>query len=277
MAPLRLALAQLLCQDGNVAHNMERITQVVKEYGNGHDVIVFPECYVTGFLPKSVGRSLAEPLSGPIVKQLQSLASDWATHIVVGFLEADQQQVYNTSVLVGAEGLLLAYRKIHLWTNERWLDPGDTVGRATLPWGKFGLLICYDIEFPEPARATSLLGTELIILTNGNMAPYGPTHRVAIRARAQENQVFVAMANRVGSDRSIQYVGGSCVADPYGHILAELGPDTEDVLSVDLDLTQVMESRRHYHYLKERRIMVGEAPNAADSDPVTWTLKTLGS
>ncbi len=277
MAPLRLALAQLACQDGHVEHNMERISQVVREYGSGHDVIVFPECYVTGFLGESIGHRLAEPLSGPIVQRLRRLANDAATHIVVGFLEAHDEKVYNTSVLVGAEGVLLAYRKIHLWTNERWLDPGDTVGRATLPWGQVGLLICYDIEFPEPSRATSLLGTELIILTNGNMAPYGPTHRLAIRARAQENQVFVAMANRVGHDGSVQYVGGSCVANPFGEIVAELGTDKEDVLSTNLDLAPVHESRRHYSYLRERRIIVSEPPHVADSDHVTWTLKTLRS
>lgn len=277
MTGVRLALAQLECQDGKVAHNMERIAQVVKQYGNGHDAVVFPEAYVTGFLPEPTGRKLAEPLSGPILGQLGTLARDYETHIVVGFIEACDQRVFNTSVLVGPEGLLLAYRKSHLWTNERWMDAGHTVGRATLPWGRVGLLICYDIEFPEPSRATALLGTELILLTNGNMVPYGPTHRVAIQARAQENQVFVAMANRVGHAGQVQYIGGSCVADPYGHIVAELGSDEEDVLSIDIDLAQVAESRRHYTYLLERRLEVGEPPNLPDSSHVTWTLPTIES
>lgn len=277
MAALRLALAQLECQDGNVEHNMERIVQVTKQYGREHDAIVFPEAYITGFPPESMGRELAESLSGPIVHRLTTLARDFKTHIVVGLVEELNHHVYNTSVLVGPDGLLLAYRKIHLWTNERWMDRGDAVGRATVPWGQVGLLICYDIEFPEPARATALLGTELILVTNGNMAPYGPTHRLAIRARAQENQVFVAMANRVGHDGSTQYVGGSCLADPYGHIMAELGPDQEDVLSVEMDLARVGESRRHYSYLSERRLMVGEAPTADDSSRVIWTLPTLGA
>lgn len=277
MAPLRLAMAQLECQDGNVEHNAERIAQVAKQYGRGHNAIVFPEAYVTGFPQESIGRKLAESLSGPILHRLNVLARDYETHIVVGFIEEFHQQVYNTSVLVGPEGLLLAYRKIHLWTNERWMDHGDAVGRTTVPWGKVGILICYDIEFPEPSRATALLGTELILLTNGNMAPYGPTHRLAIRSRAQENQVFVAMANRVGHDGSIQYVGGSCVADPYGDIVAELGPDEEGVLSVDIDLARVAESRRHYSYLRERRLIVGESPSVRDTARVFWTLPTLES
>jgi (R)-amidase len=116
-----------------------------------------------------------------------------------------------------------------------------------------GALVCYDVEFPEPARVLATLGCGLIALCNGNMDPYGEVHRRAIVARAQENQLFVAMANRVGAGRDERFAGGSMVVGPDGAVLAELAGG-EGVLSVGIDVAQVAACRRSYNYLEDRRV-----------------------
>ena len=98
------------------------------------------------------------------------------------------------------EGIALQYRKTHLWPSERSdFSPGDRFTTVLWRGVRVGLLICYDIELPETSRALAQLGAEVVIVTNGNMDPYGPVHRTAIMARAQENQLFAVMVNRVGA------------------------------------------------------------------------------
>lgn len=251
---LRIALAQLTCADGLPERNIERVEEVAAACGPSHDLIVFPEGYITGFPPREETRSLAEPLDGPTVLRLKEIAIRESATFAVGLAEREGDRVYNTTVLIGPEGLLLSYRKAHLWVGESLrVDPGGFLTRRTWRDTSIGLLICYDIEFPEAARAVAAMGAELIVLTNGNMDPYGPAHSVAIRARAQENQVFLAMANRVGMQGSTRYCGESAVADPYGMIVAQAGQD-EEILTAEIETGRVQESRTHYDYLRERRV-----------------------
>ncbi|WP_240689041.1 carbon-nitrogen hydrolase family protein [Ammoniphilus sp. YIM 78166] len=249
---VRIALAQLICEDGKVEHNLACLDQVVNNYGHSHDFIIFPETFITGFLSPEVARTLAEPLNGPIIKHLERQAKEANTSIVVGFYEKEGENTYNTTVLVGPTGLLLSYRKTHLWVGEsEVVHAGNCFRSCSWEDTKIGLLICYDIEFPETARAVASMGTELLFVTDGNWD--GPVHRVAIQARAQENQMFVALVNRIGQLDGTTFCGESVVVDPYGRIIAEAGRE-EEVLSVSLDLSLVQESRQQYHYLRARRV-----------------------
>jgi (R)-amidase len=258
---IQIALAQLVCEDGSIERNLARMDQILDEYGSNHDLIVFPETYIMGFPDRDICRSLAQPLKGSIVNHLVQKAREADVMIVSGFYERDGENVYNTSVLVGPTGLLLSYRKTHLWVGESArVEAGNSFRCCSYDGTRLGLLICYDIEFPETARAVASLGTELLIVTDGNMAPYGPVHRVALQARAQENQIFVVMANRIGegSDggESTYFVGGSMIVDPYGRILVEASDDKEEVISASIDLSIVQQSRLHYNYLNDRRLQV---------------------
>lgn len=259
MKKVEMALAQLICEDGKVENNLARLDQVVQKHGPSHDLILFPETFIMGFpAPKGfpspeVIRSLAEPLDGPIVKHLERLAKETNISIVVGLYEKEDDNIYNTTIFVGPTGLLFSYRKTHLWGGEsRGIKAGDCFRSCSWQGTKVGLLICYDIEYPETARTIASMGTELLLVTDGNWE--GPLHRIAIQARAQENQMFVAMTNRLGQLGEIIYCGGSLVVDPYGQIIAEAGRE-EEVLSVSIDLSLVQESRQEYHYLKERKIL----------------------
>lgn len=253
MKKVNIALAQLICEDGKVENNLTRLDQVVTKFGNSHDLILFPETFIMGFPSPEVCRTLAEPLNGPIVKHLERQARESNTSIVVGLYEKEGENIYNTTVLVGPTGLLLSYRKTHLWVGESAsVKAGDCFRSCSWQGTNIGLLICYDIEFPETARAVASMGTELLLVTDGNWD--GPVHRVAIQARAQENQMFVAMANRLGQLGETTFCGESVVVDPYGRIIAEAGRE-EEVLSATIDLSLVQESRQQYHCLKERRVI----------------------
>lgn len=253
MKKVNIALAQLICEDGKVENNLARLDHVINKYGHSHDLIMFPETYIMGFPSPEVCRTLAEPLNGPLVKHLERKAREANTSIVVGLYEKEGENIYNTTVLVGPTGLLLSYRKTHLWVGEEEaVKAGNCFRSCSWQDTKIGLLICYDIEYPETARAVASMGTELLLVTDGNWD--GPVHRVAIQARAQENQMFVALANRLGQLGETTFCGESVVVDPYGRIIAEAGRE-EEVLSASIDLSLVQESRQHYHYLKERRVL----------------------
>lgn len=259
MRGLTISLAQLECHDGRLERNLEKLEAVVRDVGGESDLIVFPEAYVTGFNSPEASFALAEPLDGPVCQFLLRVARAHHAGFMVGMLELSERNVYNTSLWVEPEGIRLAYRKIHRWIDERErVSPGDTVSSRRWRDTQLGMLICFDVEFPETSRALAATGADVILLTNGNMAPYGETHQIALRARALENQVFMAAANRVGTDGQVRYVGESMVVDPYGHIVDALG-DTEGILTVSLDLDLLEESRTPYRYLDERRIRL-QAP-----------------
>ncbi|MED1470535.1 carbon-nitrogen hydrolase family protein [Bacillus salipaludis] len=253
MKELNIALAQLICEDGRTENNLIRLDNVVDQYGHDHDLILFPETYIMGFPSPEDCRALAEPLNGPIVKHLERKARESNTSIVVGLYEKEGENIYNTTVLVAPTGLLLSYRKTHLWGEEsEGVKAGNCFRSCSWQDTKVGLLICYDIEFPETARAVASMGTQLLLVTDGNWD--GPIHHVAVQARAQENQMFVALVNRLGQLGETTFCGESLVVDPYGRVIAEAGRE-EDVLSVSIDLSLVRESRQQYDYLKERRVI----------------------
>lgn len=252
---MQVELAQLTGRDGDTAHNLAQALQAIAACRVGTRLLVFPETYLTGFpTPENVA-SLAEPLNGPSLTAIGKAAAARGLAIAIGFAEDDDGTFYNTTVLMDGQDIVLAYRKTHLWASDRGVfAPGDRYGTALLDGVRVGLLVCFDIEFPESARALGELGAELLIVTNGNMDPYGPTHRTAIMARAMENQAYAVMANRVGAgDDGLIFAGGSAAVDPNGSLLLEAGREP-CAQTIDLDFHRLAEARRDYRYLEERRI-----------------------
>jgi len=253
---MKVELVQLAGRDGDTAYNLQRTIEAIGNCGADTDLLVFPETQLMGFpTEENIGR-LADPLDGPSITAVQQAAQAQNVAVVVGMAEAaDDGRFYNTTVLVTPEGVALTYRKTHLWASDCGVfTPGDRFATALFKGIRVGLLICFDIEFPETARALGQLGAELIIVTNGNMDPYGPTHRTAITARAMENQAFAVMVNRVGDgDGGLVFAGGSAVVDPYGQLLCEAGRG-ECRMTVELGMEQLQQSRRDYTYIAQRRI-----------------------
>ncbi|KRP66995.1 carbon-nitrogen hydrolase family protein [Pseudomonas orientalis] len=254
---MNIELLQLAGRDGGTAYNLGRTLEAIADCSADTDLLVFPETHLMGFVGGEQLARVAETLEGPTLQAVQQAVRQRNVSVVVGLVECDAGVYYNTSVLVTPEGIALRYRKTHLWPSERAdITPGDRFVTTLWKGVRVGLLICYDIELPETARALGQLGAELIIVTNGNMDPYGPVHRTAITARAQENQLFCVMANRAGQgDDGLVFAGGSAVVDPFGRVLYEAGrAETRD--GVSLNLAQVKAARLSYHYLNDCRLLL---------------------
>lgn len=254
---MKIELVQLPGRDGDIAYNLSRTLNAIATCAGDTDLLVFPETHLSGFVGGAQLAQLAEPLHGATLQTVLQAVRQRDVAVVLGFAEVHQGRFYNSSVLVTPEGIALQYRKTHLWPSERSdFSPGDRFTTVLWRGVRVGLLICYDIELPETSRALAQLGAELVIVSNGNMDPYGPVHRTAIMARAQENQLFAVMVNRVGAgDDDLVFAGGSMAVDPFGRVLFEAGRD-EVRHVVELDLDQLKAARRDYDYLKDRRLML---------------------
>lgn len=254
---MKIELAQLAGRDADTAYNLQRTLEVITSCAADTQLIVFPETQLMGFPSVDSVAEVAEPLTGPSVQAVQRAVRERNVAVVIGMAELDDGRYYNTTLLITPQGIALRYRKTHLWASDRGVfSAGDRY--STVEWNGLcvGLLICYDIEFPETARALAQLGVDLLIVTNGNMDPYGPAHRTAIMARAQENQAFALMVNRVGEgDGGLVFAGGSALVNPFGSLLNEAGRD-ECRLTVELDLSQLAAARRDYRYLDDQRLQL---------------------
>ncbi len=252
---MKIDIVQLGGRDADVDYNLQRALRHVAACAPGTDIVVFPETHLTGFLDAAQCAAHAQPLDGPALRAITAAARERDVAVVIGLVERDGGRFYNTTALVTPDGVALSYRKTHLWVAERGaVLAGDRY--ATVEWRgvRIGLLICYDIEFPEGARALAELGAQLLLVTNGNMEPYGAVHRTAIMARAQENQVFAVMANRVGAGPDgMVFAGGSAAVDPFGRMLFEAGGG-ECRHTLELDLAQLAAARATYDYLVDRRL-----------------------
>jgi predicted amidohydrolase len=164
--------------------------------------------------------------------------------------------VYNSAALYDSIGrLLLNYRKTHLFAalDREMFAPGEGVF-TTVQLGalKVGLLICYDVEFPEAVRALALAGADLVLVPTANMKPYDVVSHLTVPARSYENSLHVAYGNRCGQEGSLDYTGLSCVGSPLGGNLVMAGAG-EELLFADLDFDAVKAARVNNTYLRDRR------------------------
>lgn len=254
---MRVAVYQCPPLPLDPAANLHRLHQVAME-AKGADLLVLPEMFMTGYNigAEAVG-TLAEVYNGEWAQQIGRIAKAAGLAIVYGYPERTADgQIYNALQLIDAHGERLCnYRKSHLFGD---LDRSMfSSGEAELPvvelngW-KLGFLICYDLEFPENARRLALAGAELIVVPTANMIPFDFVADVTVRARAFENQCYVAYANYCGHEGDIQYCGQSSIAAPDGSRIALAGLD-EALIVGELDRQLMNDSRQANRYLSDRR------------------------
>jgi len=229
---------------GNVKSNRDKVINRIRTAAeNGAQLAIFPECALTGYCFESLDEAsqFAEPIDGQSAKAIADACSDTGAHAVVGFIEQSGSSFYNAAMLVGPDGILGNYRKVHLpyLGVDRFLTPGDEQFRVfDLPFGRVGINICYDASFPEAARALKLLGAELIVLPTNWPTGAWRTAEFIINTRACENHVNFAAVNRCGVERGWDFIGRSKVVDVSGDTIAEGSREGEDTLVVDLDLQE---------------------------------------
>jgi predicted amidohydrolase len=215
------------------------------------ELVVFPECALTGYmLSAEEAREVAEPIPGPRTSQLAGVCRRTGILAVVGTIARDEQgQCFNTAVMVGPDGVIACYHKTHLIRLgvDRFLTPGGALsGPFETSQGSLGMLICYDLRFPEPARVLGLAGAQAILLPTAwpQAARLYPDH--VARTRAAENGIFIVAADHVGEERGGRYLGRSLIVGPDGEVVAEASPDDEEMLMADLDLARSDRKRRTF-------------------------------
>jgi predicted amidohydrolase len=266
MNDLRLALLQCESLPDDVAANMRRLERACEDAAAaGAHLLVTPEMFLTGYnIGRSAAAAFAEDAHGARVEAVAAIARRHAIAVVFGHPERAQGGgVMNTAVCVDAGGQVLgSYRKTHLFGDlDRGMfsaGAGDEAPFELRGW-KIGMLICYDVEFPENTRRLALQGADLIVVPTANMVGFDFVAQHLVPSRAYENQVFVAYANFCGREANLAYGGLSCVAAPDGAVLSR-GKRHPGLLLTDLKKNALAEGRQRLRHLEDFRGRQGVAP-----------------
>jgi predicted amidohydrolase len=251
------------------AANLEQLTSLVAAAADdGADLVIAPEGAMHDFGPQELALApFAEPVDGPFVAGLSGLASAHGVTVVAGMFESvegDPERAYNTIVAVGPDGTLLGrYRKQHLFDALGWVESDRLVGGEPADRLVFtcedvtvGVMTCYDIRFPELARALAEDGVTLLAVPSAWVAgPRKPEQfRALATARAIENVYYVAGAVQTPPS----YTGESCVIEPFGEALVSLGPDPGAAVA-EISMARLEECRARMPSLSHRRWRVTPA------------------
>jgi N-carbamoylputrescine amidase len=255
MEDVRIAAAQITSVVGQVADNLAKHEEYVRRAAAaGARVICFPELSLSGYPTGStVPLDLAQPLSGELAQEIRALSRAIGVVVLAGMLELDRSGVvYNTQLVAGPEGLLGAYRKVHVPTSEiRRFSHGSAFPVFRLPWATIGVQICYDSHYPEGSTIQALQGAEVIFLphasTGGDRSePYEAKRARWLRympARAYDNRLYLVVVNQVGFNGEVEFPGIAFALDPDGVVIGEARPDVEDLLIVDLSGERLTKAR----------------------------------
>lgn len=237
---MRLAIVQTSPIFGQPESNTQAAKDLMKS--TPADLYILPELFTSGynFIDRSEVETAAEQIDGPTFHSLLNFAQESSCYVAYGFAE-QADHIYNSAALLGPDGLVGLYRKVHLFDRENlFFEPGN-LGFPVfeLPFGKIGLMICFDWIYPEAARTLALHGAQLIAHPSNLVLSYCPD---AMITRCLENRVFAATADRVGTENrgliNLQFIGSSEIVSPQGRVLARLGSDEAGIALVNVDLRE---------------------------------------
>jgi len=236
--------------------NKEKIASLLKEENSDVDLLIFPEMTLTGFTMKS--DEFAESLQGESFNFFSELAVGKKIHIFTGIIEKGRRKSFNTLIHIKPDGKLVKlYRKVHPFSyskEDQFFEPGRKPARTKVKSWQVGLSICYDLRFPELYRKYGKKRAHLIV----NIANWPDTRiehwRTLLKARAIENQCYVAGVNRVGESPKLKYNGCSSVFDPMGKEIITV-ENEEKLVTVELDKNYVKEVRKEFPFLEDIRLV----------------------
>lgn len=264
---MKVACAQFR-HEGDRAASLDKAVEWLKRAADGGaELIVFPELAFDFFFPQVRADAsyfdLGEPIPGPTTECFQAAAAEYGIVTVINVFErAAPGRYYDTSPVIDADGTLLGVsRMLHIaeepgYNEKFYYWPGDTgwpvyETRA----GRVGVAICYDRHYPEHFRALAMGGAELVVVptaTSLSEQAFKDVWEIELQASAVANQIFIAVANRVGVDGELSFFGESFVADPRGRIVTRAGGD-EELLLAEIELALIEETRRHVPFLRDAR------------------------
>lgn len=256
---MKIAVAQISCGIGDVEANVRKISGFIEQAAkDGSEVVVFPEMADTGYDVSQISRYVSAWNPGP-VNFIQKAAQKNRIYVICGLSELSERHIFNTLVVINPEGRLVAkYRKTHLaafppLNEDRIFTPGHSLETVRIGDFNCGLMICYDLRFPEVSRSLTLAGSEVLLLSAAWPFPRLRHWNTLIAARAIENQVFVVACNHAGSNSSVTFCGSSRIVDPFGVTVASASEEREmliegEILKPDLlSVRKAMPIFEHRH------------------------------
>jgi N-carbamoylputrescine amidase len=272
---LTVGALQIDCAQGPEANLSRAVAQIQAAAERGADIVCLPELFRTGYFCQEEDPALfdlAEPIPGPTTDALCRAAAAAHVAVIGSVFERRAPGLYhNTAVIIERDGSLRGvYRKMHIphdpaYFEKYYFTPGDLGFRVfSLHCGRIAVLVCWDQWYPEAARLAALAGAEALFYPTAigwhpeEKAEFGADQYAAWqtiqRAHAIANGVFVVACNHVGKQGKLEFWGGSFVADPFGRILAQAPHDQEQLLLAACALSQIEETRRHWPFLRDRRV-----------------------
>lgn len=255
---MRVGVAQMDSKFKDKPSNFDKCEYFMSQAKqNSIDLLVFPECTFTGYIYDNFDEAFseAETIPGNLTNKLVLLCKQYQITTLFGFLEKDNDLLYNTALLISPEGIIGKYNKTHLLHLglDRFCTPGSDFTMYNLPEAKVAPLICYELRSPEPSRVAALNGAQ-IILSPTNLAKGAEAYSSFInKTRACENRVFVVSANRVGVEKGFEFIGKSQIISNVGKVLAEASGDKEELIYADIspeiaDMKKVVVIPKEYEF-----------------------------
>lgn len=254
---MRIAALQMQSVPGDTNANLSRIEEAAGKAANGGALLLItPELGITGYGTGEALKTLAEPSDGRLMTEIQNIARNNGIAIIAGFAERDGASTFNSCAYVDGVSKPVVYRKSHLYGDyEKGLFTPARPGNCIVQIGglKFGMLICYDVEFPENVRRLARAGVDGVLVPTALPAGVSGTFIAnhMIKVRAFENQIFVAYVNHAGADERFTFAGLSRIAAPDGSIITACDDDAERLIFADIDRTAFAASIEHNTYLKD--------------------------
>lgn len=272
---VKVGLVQKSCQESKESNILKAIEDIRKVAKMGASIICLQEIFSTLYFCDKEDHDnfkLAEKIPGETTERLQKLSKELGVVIIASLFEKRAQGLYfNTTAVIDADGEYLGkYRKMHIpddpgFYEKFYFTPGDSGYKVfDTKYGKIGVLICWDQWYPEAARITALMGAEILFYPTAigwdnsqdkatNIEQYNAWQTIQ-RSHAIANGVHVVSVNRTGIEGTVQFWGGSFVANPFGTILYQAPHLDEDLKVVELDLEKTDHYRIHWPFLRDRRI-----------------------
>ena len=246
---MKVAIVTMRPKIADKKANLEKMKKYIEK--TKADMYVFGELTICGYHVKDELRDIAETVDGPAIEYMKNVAKKNNCYIIFGMPTEDSDikgLIYNSSVLVHPNGKVDVYNKWFLPTvgpfeEKIFFDEGEKLKICDTKYGKIGLIVCYDIFFPELCRAYTLLGADIIICISATPTVTRKLFEAIIPARAVENTIFFIYVNLVGTQENLIFWGGSQAYDPLSNLLVKAPYFKESVKVIDIDLKQLKYSR----------------------------------
>lgn len=251
---LTVGAYQAEVRDEKPADRLVRLTAIFEDTAAREcDVLLCPELYMSGYFVDDRIREWAEPATGPFAQKVCAIAREHRCAIVYGYPERADGKVFNSALCAGPDGIVAANHRKNLLPydyEEKYFEPGRQPTTFALHGWKVGVLICYEVEFPEPVRYYAQAGCDLVLAPTALTDHWPVVARQVVPTRAFENNIYVAYANHCGEEGGNRYLGNSVIASPYGEDAARAG-EKECVISARLNRGQIVKARSRLRFLKD--------------------------